>query len=356
MNREQFCRCRDGDRSEIVDADPCVYLSIQDEGQHSPDQFKCLIHKKCTLKSNLLGIAACEDCKDRTQTGQEGFSEKFLDPLTVTDRHKNPTHALRGMLAGGAAFLVGGGPSLKDLDLSRLLDRGMFSLGINNVAGLVPVNAFTCSDPPNKFHWGIFADPRIMKFLPIPKLGRGRNRGQLRIKENGEFRDAEICAVDCPNVWGYERRSWLMPDATFFTEPSASWGNQQVGVDRFGQRKTACTMLLGIRLLYYLGARTIFLLGCDFRMKHGIGDEGNYAFGQKRSPEAVQSNNEHFQIVDQWLTDLKPTLDEFGLGIYNCYRQSGLRAFPYVSYETALDVCRGTIPDEPFDLEGWYEK
>lgn len=355
---EQFEACRNGIPPLKHEPVPCVYLAEQlKDSINERIMHACRMHGKCTLLPNNFAQPSCYDCKDRLLLSSPDLAAKFLDPLVVTDCRKTPTTALRGMLAGGSAFLVCGGPSVKLIDYNRLNERGIFSLGVNNVAGMVPVSAFTCSDPPMKFHWGIFADPKIMKFLPVPKLGGGRNRGQLRIKHpDGSFQWLNRCAKDCPNVWGYERRSWMMPDHTFFTDSHAAWGNQQAGVDRCGQPKTACTMLLGFRLLHYLGARRIFLLGADFIMKPEAGPNENYAFGQARDADAIASNNRQYRIAADWLQQLRPTFEQFGLEVYNCNPLSGLRAFDHVPFDEAMKLCRGTIPSEPFDLGLWYEK
>lgn len=358
--KPEWLACRNGTPPTPVPGDPpCIYLAgeREDKSPSGLTTYDCNLHKRCTLIQNNDALPACSDCKDRLLLNSPDLASRFLDPLIVTDARKVPTKSLRGLLAGGPAFLVCGGPSVKLIDYTRLNERGIFSLGVNNVAGMVPVSAFTCSDPPMKFHWGIFADPRIMKFLPVPKLGAGKQRGQLRTKEeDGTFRWLGRCAKDCPNVWGYERRSWMMPDHTFFTEPHAAWGNQQAGVDRCDQPKTACTMLLGFRLLYHLGARTIFLLGADFRMNPDAGTTNNYAFAQARDEDAINSNNRQFAIAASWLEQLRPVFERFGLNVYNCNPESGLRAFDHVPFDDALRICRGTIPNGPFDLSGWYEK
>jgi hypothetical protein len=225
---------------------------------------------------------------------------------------------------------------------------------VNNVAGMAPVDAFVCSDPPMKFHNGIFQDPKIMKFLPLPKMSG--SRAKLRYKDGGKFYWHTKSIPDCPNVWGFQRRSWMMPDQTFFTEPSASWGNQNEGVRRLGQPKTACTMLLAIRLLYHLGARTVFLLGCDFRMDPALGKDENYAFAENRDMAAIKSNNDQYRIVNEWLIQLAPWFERFGLRVFNCNQMSGLRAFPYVPFEAAVKIALEEFPEEPLDLGGWYAK
>jgi hypothetical protein len=154
-------------------------------------------------------------------------------------------------------------------------------------------------------------------------------------------------------VWGFRRESSLSPSDSFFTCEGACWGNHQAGVEATGQPKTVCTMLLALRLLYYLGARRVFLIGVDFRMGDGYG----YSFNQDRDTGACTSNNEQYKVVNRWLCEMQEngTFKRFGLEVYNCYRESGLRAFPHVPFEEAIiDVTNGVEPIP--DCSGWYEK
>lgn len=334
--------------------DPCVYLEDRTNKTIGEQHvYRCMIHETTVLNRDeeQQGIVTCEDCKDRARRLQ--MPRKFRDPLEVTDRNRNKTDALRNMLNGGGAFLVCGGPSIKQVAYQKLAERGIFSLGVNNVCGYVPVSAFVCSDPPSKFWDGIYKDPKIMKFLPKPKLRRNRNK--LRRKVNGEFREIKLTTSNTPNTWGFERRSWLVPDETWFLNRGAAWGNHQAGVEKTGEEKTVCTMLLGLRLLQYLGARRIFLLGCDFHMDPGRDAKGNYSFGEKRDGGACRSNNNIYRVVGVWLAKLRPVFEKYGFECYNCFDRSHLRAFDYVPFEDALEICR-RVPSEKPDLTGWYEK
>ena len=334
----------------------CVYLKPNDDSQS-----ECYVHGKCEPDGHQH--ASCKDCKEKLLPDNPKFSTQFIDHLNVQDRNRQPTDSLRDILNGRSAFLICGGPSADDNELELLNQRGVFSLAINNMAGYhrFRPNVFVCSDPPSKFHNGIWEDPSIMKILPTPKL-RPR-RGRLRAKEGDAFvaleRDGELVnACDSPNVWGFERRGWLRPDDSFFTEPSAAWGNQDKGTRLTGEPKTVCTMLLGMRLLYYLGCRRMFLLGVDFRM---VGDRkllANYAFDEERDLEAIRSNNAQFQVVGEWLCKMERdgVFRRFGLEVYNTYRESGLRAFPFVPFADALTDVRKWMPDEPYDLRNWYKK
>jgi hypothetical protein len=235
---------------------------------------------------------------------------------------------------------------------------------VNNMGGhpqLLP-SAMLCADPVSKFHTGIWLDPRVMKFVPCPKLKKGRERIREKIGE-GEFRrlrvnDKLVSSADMPNVWGFGRRVWIRPDESFFLDIRATWGNQDHGVQKTGGMKTVCSMLLAIRILYYLGSRRIFLVGNDFYMDPKRSLQENYAFPESRSAGEVASNNEHFSIVNRWLCRMQETgvFHRFGLEIYNCYQMSRLRAFPYVPFDAAIASVLEGFPAEPFDLNGWYEK
>lgn len=287
---------------------------------------------------------------------------EFVDPLLMLRPTRGANGGggdcepinLRDVLRGcEGAFLVCGGPSLAQQPYRRLAERGVWSLGVNNVSGFAPVRAHLCSDPPAKFHHGIWLDPAIWKFIPSAKIGGGR-KGRIRYKQpDGSFYDRpKRCVRDCPSVFGFARRSWLACDETFFTDPEAAWGNHDVGARRTGEPKTVCTMLLALRVLYYLGVRRIFLAGVDFQMMRGYG----YSFNQGRTSEACNSNNAQFAIVNDWLCRLRTVFERFGLECFNCNDRSGLRAFDYVPFEEAMGVCKGNVPAEPFDLSSWYEK
>jgi len=237
--------------------------------------------------------------------------------------------------------------------MAKLSRRGTFSLAVNNKAGHTKYRpqAFVFSDPPMKFSHSIWLDPAIMKFCPTPKLTGRRNK--LRRKDGDTFSRMNTRTIDCPNVWGFQRDSWMTPDDGFFTSEGACWGNLNAGVLKTGQQKTVCTMLLGLRILYHLGARSIFLVGCDFFMSSG----GGYSFAQNRTAGAVQSNNSQYGVINDLLCMMagQGTFERFGLRVYNCCERSGLRAFPYVPIDAAIRSATDGIEEEP-DLRLWYEK
>jgi len=331
----------------------CAYrLEKTNKQWKGKDCYGCLHHETCVIeKVKRGGIASCDTCPDRLEPDDGEFSAKWKDPLRVVNSRKDDASCLEGMLNGTPTFLVCGGPSAKP-HLEALNRRGVFTLAVNNAAAhVVRANAFVCSDPPRKFHHSIWLDPRMMKFVPIPKMNG--YRALLQKKEDGVFEKIETKVPDCPNVWGFHRNDWFVPDSAFFETDGACWGNLNSGVKRTGELKTVCTMLLAIRLLYYLGSRRIFLVGVDFHMNQGR----KYAFNQERTQGACNSNMKQYGVVNDWLCRLAESkaLDKFGLEIFNCCPDSGLRAFAHAPIDKAIASAVGIITEEN-DLSGWYEK
>lgn len=271
------------------------------------------------------------------------------DPLITTDRegHELTMHPLRDLWAPDAAFLVCGGPSLNTLDTARLRDRGIVSMGVNNVAGHVPTTAFVCGDPPEKFHQGIWTDPKLMKFVPVRKLNQ-----RVRAKRlDGSFAFTSLRVKDCPNVWGFRRDSHWEP-AAFLNRDHATWGRGKKQAEEEKSPHILFSFFLGLRLLHYLGCRRVYLLGVDF----GMDAEHGYAFDQARTAQAINGNNNSYRIAAGLCEELVSVFEQASFEVFNCNRRSRLTAWPYVPFDEAVEDCRGLTPKEPLDLQGWYEK
>jgi len=260
----------------------------------------------------------------------------MLDPLLVSRNGKLTD--LSGLWAPNPGFLVGTGPSLQLHDLSRLRERGVISLAVNNAAAVAPVRAWTFSDPQSKFHHGLFLDPAMMTFAPEPKLGR-----RFVAKVDGKFRACTAKVGHCPNTFGYGRVSKFVPE-TFFSEKWAHWG---AGKDQPKNRPlpgSLCTIFLGLRLLVYLGVKRIFLLGVD----HRKGKDSVYGF-----PEMKKGRKGFWKEKRMW-EELKPELKRRGIELFDV---GGLcEMFPRVEFDEAVEQCKGSVPSEPFDTVGWNDK
>ena len=272
------------------------------------------------------------------------------DNLRTYSRDVQPMqgHPLRDLWRPSPGFLVCGGPSLRDLDLGFLRDRGVVSLGVNNVAGLAHTRAMTFSDPPEKFHHGILLDPTILKLVPRTKL-RKRVRAKL---PDGTFRWTRFRVQDCPSVYGYERDGdW---DAEhFLTREAATWGCSKGCVQATRREKVIFTFFLGLRLLHYLGCRRVYMLGVDFSMQPG---STSYAWGEQRDDDHASGNNRYYRLANEMSRELLPHFEEQSYEVFNCNPASRLTAFPHVPLERAIADCKQLIPPEPYDLTEWYDK
>jgi len=305
-------------------------------------------------------VPGCSLCKRRLARSDANFLKTWKDPLEVIDRRRNRTDAVRDILAGGSVFMACSGPSANDLPLEELNARGVWTFGVNNMAGhgRFRANAFVCSDPPVKFCHSIWLDPRIMKWVPTPKMSGSRAKLKKKVGP-GKFEAIPQTVTDCPNVWGFRRNPWLTPDDQFFLANGAAWGNQNAGVKRTGQPKTVNTMFLAMRILRYLGAGRVFMIGVDFRM----GEDYGYAFDQtiqhkrpKDGKKAPEWDNRQYAVTNDWLCKMQQdgVFKRFGIEFYNCFEHSSLRAFDYVPFEQALEECKGIVEETP-DLSDWYD-
>lgn len=249
--------------------------------------------------------------------------------------------SLENLWAPSAGFLVCGGPSLETLPLETLRERGIVSLGVNNAAAAVPVTAWCFGDTQSKFHHSLFLDPKMMTFAPTGKLRRG-----LRAKlPDGSFRSIDperLC--HCPSTYGIARSSRFDAE-TFLTTEYAHWGISGKSAGELGGRRTLSTMLVGIRLMHYLGCRRMYMLGVDFEMKDGR----KYGFN-----EVVSGGRGKFRKYAAMLEELKPVFEAAGFFLLNCNPKSRCEVFPHVPFDEALRDCRGAVPEEPYDLAEWY--
>ena len=247
---------------------------------------------------------------------------------------------LTNMWAPSPGFLVCGGPSLDDYPLEKLRERGVVSIGVNNAAAYAPCSGFVFGDGREKFHHAIYLDPKCLCFVPNIQLLK-----DLRVKvPDGTFRMVNRSIKDCPGVFGIARSGRFYPEK-FLKTWYAHWGygGKQVGPKPHSR---ICSMMMGLRMLHYLGCPRVYLLGCDMGW-----DTAKYAWKEHNS-----GGQGEFAKINQMLVDLVPHFKEAAFEVYNCYEKTGCTAFPYRSWDHAYRDCKGAIPDEPLDLHGWYPK
>ena len=98
---------------------------------------------------------------------------------------------------GRSAFLMLSGPSLNQLDLSLLNQRGIVTMGVNNAWTIHRPTLWTCVDDPGRFIDTGWKDPGITKFVPVCHRVR-----RLRIQKPDDRRYA-FDEARAPNVIRY---------------------------------------------------------------------------------------------------------------------------------------------------------
>lgn len=242
-------------------------------------------------------------------------SERTSPLLFTRDGH---TAALSGIYRGQSAFLVCSGPSLVTQDLSLLRQRGIVTLAVNNAATIIRPQLWVSVDDPGNFCDAIWRDPGIWKFIPQCHLDKPFT---VR-RSDGRLVPSSEQVGEMPCVFGYRRNDTFVAER-FLYESTFNWGNHAERIDAYGQKGSRSMMYVALRLLFHLGFRRVFLLGCDFKMERG---KQNYAFEQDRSPSSVRGNNSSYKALNVRLKHLKPYFDREGFEVLNCTPNSGLRA------------------------------
>ena len=252
---------------------------------------------------------------------------KLNIPNVVLTPEEKPADFLEGMYKGVGIFVLCGGPSLAREELQLLRRKGIVTASVNNAMVEFDWNTniwITCDDQ-NRFSDTIWQDPNVMKFAKIKYLAR-------YLKGNGPTGtyDKQIMPKDLANSWGYNHcAGW--DENTFLTQDLPTWGTSRPDQDPEGSRHKS-VMLIMIRLLFWLGFRRIYLLGCDWKMSQN----NPYTFKETISPKSVRGNNELFRWLSNRFKDLVPHFKEHGLYITNCTTGGKLDVFPRMTLEAAV--------------------
>lgn len=251
--------------------------------------------------------------------------------------------ALGNAYANAHAFLVLSGPSLLENDLSKLRRRGVITMGVNNAPCVVACSMMTYVDSADKFHHNIYRDPNCMKFVPKQRL-----RIPTRVKNvDGSF-ERSSRVREFPNVIAYRRNAFFNPK-DWLWENTINWGNSKNSAKSNGHPRDLNVMFAALRLLFYLGFRDVYLLGCDWNMT----EDRPYSFGQVKHRGGVRSNNSKYATVCRMLSLLKPHFDAAEYRVHNCNPTSGLELYPHIGFDEAIE--RASLPDQ-LDASGWYDK
>lgn len=267
------------------------------------------------------------------------------DVCPVVTAENDSVPALRDIWKGGTVFLCCGGPSLSQMDLTLLERRGIIVAAVNQVAAthVRPHVAITV-DKSAHFHSSIWNDPAILK------LARYETRNDRIAERDGDaWKATGPSARDFPGTLFYQTSN-KFDAASFLTAGSVVWGGEAQLNGK--TRETRNVMLAALRLLYWMGARRVVLIGCDFHMQAGQ----SYAFAESKNHHAAGFNNNTYSILDGWFRELRPHFEASGYHVLNATPGSHLTAFDRINYQQAVEsAAAGITPATPTSVAGLYK-
>jgi len=250
--------------------------------------------------------------------------------------------AFENLYKGNTCFLVAGGPTLKDMGFeyyNYMLSRpGIVSMSINNIGNFIRTNFWIANDDPDRFSPSIWNDPSIIKLTVT-----GHKNRSTWSNESREYTGKSIAG--CPGVVYFNSQTWEGEfDPKFWFEKTALC----LGWSPKAKTKSArSTFMMALHALYYLGFEKVYIIGADFKMS----GEKKYAFDEKREGYMIRYNNKAFEQMNEIFTMLAPYFLRHNFNVFNCTKNSGLTAFPYVDFNEAIAVS--TIAPQT-SCEGYY--
>ncbi len=235
------------------------------------------------------------------------------DEDLIRSAHDDPVNWIidrRKAAAAKGCFLVGRGWSASHHRLGQVRGHGFLTCAINNYSRMFTPDLWVAGDPPQYFGRWIWENIDVQKFVPQECAGMPCPRSDV---------DAPIKTPrDYGNVHFYHHTTNIDPDR-FFLTPYAAWGTTAYGPNEpeTPNGGVRSSMIAALRILWHLGIRKVFLLGCDFT-PHEHPDET------------------YFSDLSKQMDVLQPVFLEHGLEVIQANPDSHLRTFPTVDFTTAL--------------------
>lgn len=209
-------------------------------------------------------------------------------------------YSLPRMYDGQTVFVLGGGPSIKHLNMKLVKDRPV--VGCNDAFKLDPKGEWV--------DWLVFGDKRWFAW----------NREELALWPN---RERVVCCV--PQLLDGVAEAW--PWLKVLRRDEARFGLSVEQDTVCWNRGTGGT---AINVAYLLGAPRIVLLGFDMRV---VDSEHNWhAYHQKEERPQIYQNS-----VRPFLKPMSDAMKVTGLQIANATPGSALDVFPIVRLEELLE-------------------
>ena len=271
----------------------------------------------------------CDDAQARWgRERDDGFQvgQYFQTPPLLFTADHHPLW-LGDLYRGHSCFLICGGPSFGKVDHAKLRQPGIMTMALNNSPKSFRPDFWCSVDDPGNFIRSIWFDPRITKFVPICHTTKN-------IFDSDKWQWTNRIVRNCPNVVYYKRNEHFRP-GQFLWENTFNWGCHK----DFGGGRSV--MLPALRILYILGFRRVYLLGCDLTMNAAY----TYHFDQKREKGSVAGNNSTYEKLKEWFGELRPNFEQVGFFVYNVNPDSALKVFDFVSFDDAVRDCATPVAD-----------
>lgn len=341
--RQQRCECLNG-------ADVPIYAC------GLPEIGECQLNKLVLLKDHEHErriMPACDGCRARKPAPDSPNPPPRVIPPIVAqhpapwfageqccfvDYKGRPVEGLQNLYRGASCFLVCGGPSTNDQNLSLLNQRGILTAAVNQAgATQVRPNVWFSVDQPAHFHEAIWRDPAITKIVKWHWRTKSFRERLGDTWVNGETRTKH-----CPNTWFLKWRTGWNAN-TFLTDPRPTWGTDKDRPEEDPERApTRSVMLVAVRVLFQMGIRKIYLLGADFHMTK----EQPYSFGGMGDKAKARSNNRAYGWMNRRWHEVRPHLEAYGLQVLNCAPGGNLTAFERLPFEAAVEDALAGFPRE----------
>jgi hypothetical protein len=217
-----------------------------------------------------------------------------------------------------AAFLISRGWSATMEKREAIAELGLPVMAVNDYPADGPKPWYWCSgDGPSCFSNRIWDDPDVTKFCEV------RNQKFLRPRESA-YEPAQY-TPDAPNVHFFHQVNNLMETEAWLHVPYIAWGTSLYGPDvpppLIEEGSARSSMLIGLRLLWHLGFRRIYLLGCDCTPHHHPAP--NY-----------------WKVMFKYIEQIAEYFPGNGLHVFQTNPDSHLRTFAFADFWQTLDTLK----------------
>jgi hypothetical protein len=218
---------------------------------------------------------------------------------------------LHDIFKGGSVFLCGGGPQTREVvyDLERLR---VITMAMNNTGTIIHPHLWIGADGADYYSASILHDPTIMKFLRWHRLKTQTQKGA---------------------------EAWKLPNMYFMPEdPTMAYNN--VFVPRHSTIFWKNVFVMALHVLYKLGFRKVYCIGCGFDSKKP------YCYETGLMKKHFDYNQNSYDAAVGQVRKLLPFARGAGFQIISCTPGSKLHdvGVPYVELHDALAEWRNGIP------------